>query len=30
LFGVGGISQNGVASLLIEIDSGWVGLFTRY
>ena len=29
-FGVGGISQNGVASLMIDIDSGYVGLATRY
>jgi hypothetical protein len=29
-FGVGGISQNGVASLLMITDSGWIGLDTRY
>lgn len=29
-FGVGGISQNGVASLMIDIDSGYVGLAIRH
>ncbi len=29
-FGVGGISQNGVASLMIDVDSGFVALATRY
>ena len=29
-FGVGGITQNGVASLMIDVDSGLVGLATRY
>jgi len=29
-FGVGGITQNGVASLMINVDSGFVGLATRY
>ena len=29
-FGVGGISQNGVASLMIDVDSGFVSLATRY
>ncbi len=29
-FGVGGIRQDGVVSLMIDIDSGWVGVATRY
>ncbi len=29
-FGVGGISQNGIASLMIDVDSGFVSLATRY
>jgi len=29
-FGVGGIGQDGVASLMIDVDGGWVGLATGY